>query len=101
MTGDPAAVTMRLDRFLWFARIVSSRKFAQQLASAGTLRIDGRAFDRPAASVRVGSVLAFVTHRGTVRVLRVIALPQRRGPAAEAASLYIDLSPVDASETAQ
>lgn len=83
---------MRLDRFLWFARIVSSRKFAQQLASAGTLRIDGRAIDRPAAPVRVGSVLAFVTHRGTVRVLRVEQLPQRRGPATEAALLFTELA---------
>lgn len=89
--AEPGA-TIRLDRFLWFARIVPSRKVAQDMASAGTLRIDGRAVDRPAAPVRVGSVLAFVTHRGTVRVLRVERLPLRRGPAAEAALLFTELA---------
>lgn len=83
---------MRIDRFLWFARIVPSRKFAQAMASAGTLRIDGRAINRPAAPVRVGAILAFVTHGGRVRVLRVEALPLRRGPAVEAAALYTELA---------
>lgn len=84
--------SIRLDRYLWFARIVSSRKFAQAMASAGTLRIDGRAVDRPAAPVRVGNVLAFVTHGGRVRVLRVESLPVRRGPPSEAATLYTELA---------
>lgn len=87
-----ATASMRIDRFLWFARIAPTRKIAQAMASAGTLRIDGRATDRPAALVRVGSVLAFVTHRGKVRVLRVDSLPGRRGPAQEAAAHYSELA---------
>ena len=51
---------MRLDRFLWFARIVKTRSFAQSLATAGHLRLDGRAIDRAAAPVRIGSVLTFL-----------------------------------------
>jgi ribosome-associated heat shock protein Hsp15 len=92
MAADPAS--MRLDRFLWFARLAKTRTFAQALASAGHLRIDGRPTDRPAASVHVGSVLTFATHRGEVRAIRVLALPTRRGPAPEARACYEDLANV-------
>ena len=61
---------MRLDRFLWFARLVKTRGAAQELAEAGMLRLDGRRIDRSSAQVRVGSVIAFPL-RGQVRVLRV------------------------------
>jgi len=94
--------TMRLDRFLWFARIAKSRSAAQAIAEAGMLRLDGRRIERSAAPVRVGCILAFPLH-GKVRVLRVEALPKRRGPPAEAALLYTSLetqgaNPVDAPE---
>lgn len=90
---------MRIDRFLWFARLARTRSVAQQLAEAGSIRLDGRRIDRAHASVRIGSVLAFV-QSGTVRVLRIEALPLRRGGAAEAALLYVDLTnPVDGQQT--
>jgi len=82
--------TIRLDRFLWFARLAKTRSAAQKIAETGTLRIDGRRIERAHAPVRVGAVLAF-PHAGNVRVLRVEALPRRRGPAAEAAALYTPL----------
>lgn len=87
----PAA--LRLDRFLWFARIVKTRAFAQAMATSGHLRIDGRAVDRAAAPVRVGNVLTFATHGHRVWVLRVESIPLRRGPAAEARACYTDLAP--------
>lgn len=84
------AETLRLDKFLWFARIVKTRALAQQLAEEGRIRIAGRLVDRAHAPVRVGDVLSFA-HRGAVRVLRVEALPARRGPPAEARALYIEI----------
>ena len=81
---------MRVDRFLWYARLAKTRSAAQAIACAGTLRIAGRRTDRAAAPVRVGDVLAFPLH-GRVRVLRIEALPTRRGPPAEAAALYTAL----------
>jgi ribosome-associated heat shock protein Hsp15 len=81
---------MRLDRFLWFARLAKTRDVAQALACDGRLRIDGRAIDRAHAPVRVGNILTFF-HAGRVRVLRVEELPQRRGPAPEAQSCYQEL----------
>ena len=85
------AESIRLDRFLWFARIVKTRALAQALAEGGRLRISGRVVDRAHAPVRVGDVLAFAVH-GNVRVLRVEALPVRRGPAPEARALYTEVS---------
>jgi ribosome-associated heat shock protein Hsp15 len=82
---------MRLDRFLWFARISVSRAYAQGLATGGQLRIDRKPCTKPAHPVRVGQVLTFATHRGEVRSLRIDALPIRRGPVAEARACYTDL----------
>jgi ribosome-associated heat shock protein Hsp15 len=84
------ADALRLDKFLWFARIVKTRALAQQLAEGGRIRIDGRVVDRAHAPVRAGDVLSFAL-RGRVRVLRVEALPLRRGPAAEARLAYSEL----------
>ena len=82
---------LRLDKFLWFARIVKTRTLAQTLAEEGRIRIDGRVVDRAHAPVRVGDVLSFAL-RGDVRVLRIEALPARRGPAVEARALYTELT---------
>jgi ribosome-associated heat shock protein Hsp15 len=87
---------VRIDKFLWFARIAKTRSLAQQLAENGRLRLQGRVIDRAHAVVRVGDVMSFAAH-GRVRVLRIEALPKRRGPPAEARLLYTELgeSPVD------
>ena len=86
-----AAESLRLDRFLWFARIVKTRALAQAMAGEGRLRLNGRVVDKAHAVVRVGDVLGFARH-GEVRVLRIEALPVRRGPPAEARTLYSELT---------
>lgn len=83
-------MTMRIDRFLWFARLAKTRSAAQAIAEKGTLRLDGRRIERSSAAVRVGSIIVFPLY-GRVRALRVEVLPQRRGPPAEAATLYTPL----------
>ncbi|HEY9552435.1 RNA-binding S4 domain-containing protein [Allosphingosinicella sp.] len=84
------ADSLRLDKFLWFARIVKTRVQAQALAEEGRIRMGGRVVDRAHALVRVGDVLSFA-QRGTVRVIRIDALPVRRGPAPEARAFYVEL----------
>jgi ribosome-associated heat shock protein Hsp15 len=81
---------LRIDKFLWFARIAKTRAAARALAEGGRIRIGGRCVERAHVPVRIGDVLAFAL-RGRVRVLRVEALPVRRGPPAEARSLYAEL----------
>jgi ribosome-associated heat shock protein Hsp15 len=85
------ADTLRLDKFLWFARIAKTRALAHALAEEGRIRIGGRLIDRAHAPVRVGDVLSFA-QRGAVRVLKVEALPARRGPPAEARALYSEIA---------
>ena len=84
------ADSLRLDKFLWFARIVKTRALAQSLAEGGRLRISGRIVDKAHAPVRIGDVLSFAVH-GRVRVLRIEGLPRRRGPAAEARTFYMEV----------
>ena len=81
---------MRLDRFLWFARLAPTRGAAQGIVADGRLRIDGRPVERAHVAVRVGNVLTFAVF-GRVRVVRIEALPPRRGPATEARACYAEL----------
>lgn len=81
---------MRVDRFLFFIRLVKSRTLAQGLIETGHVRIDGRRVEKSSEEVRVGSVLAFPLH-DRVRILRVLCLPERRGPAPEARACYEEL----------
>ena len=81
---------MRIDRFLHRIRLVKSRTLAQALVDTGHVRVDGRRVGKPSDSVRVGSVIALPL-RGRTRVLRVLSLPLRRGPAPEARTCYEEL----------
>ena len=81
---------MRIDRYLHCIRLVKSRTLAQGVIDAGHVRIDGKRVEKPSDQVRVGSVIAMPLH-DRVRVLRVIALPARRGPASEARQCYEEL----------
>ncbi len=84
---------MRIDRFLFFVRLTKSRTIAQAVVEDGHIRIDGKRVTRPSEEIRAGSVVALPLH-GNVRVVRVLSLPHRRGPAAEARSHYEEVEPV-------
>ena len=81
---------MRIDRFLFFIRLIKSRTQAQGVIDEGYVRIDGKRVEKPSEEVRVGSVIALPLH-DQVRILKVLELPQRRGPAAEARACYEEL----------
>ena len=81
---------MRIDRYLHCIRLVKSRSLAQRLIDTGHMRIDGKRVAKPSEPVRVGSTIAFPLHE-RVRVLRVLDLPVRRGPPAEARACYQEL----------
>ena len=81
---------MRIDLYLHRIRLVKSRTLAQALIEQGTTRIDGRRVEKPSETVKPGSVIALPLH-GQVRVLRVLALPDRRGPASEARTCYEEI----------
>jgi ribosome-associated heat shock protein Hsp15 len=81
---------VRIDRFLFFIRLIKSRTQAQGVIDEGYVRIDGKRVEKPSEEVRVGSVIALPLH-DQVRILKVLELPQRRGPAAEARACYEEL----------
>src|SRR3954452_10352434 len=78
---------VRIDRFLFFIRLVKSRTLAQAVIDQGHVRIDGKRVKKSSEEVRAGSVVALPLC-GQVRILRIVALPSRRGPASEARSCY-------------
>ena len=94
-TGDGS---LRLDKWLWFARFFKSRSLASAQCLNGKVRVDGTVVTKAHFAVRPGHVLTFV-QGNHVRVVRVLALGTRRGPAPEAQQLYEDLAPPTA-ETA-
>lgn len=87
---------MRIDKLLWFLRLASTRNHAHDWALEGHIRLNGRRIERPSAAVRPGDVLVLPTPRG-VRVIEVVELPTRRGPAPEAQACYRQIEPAIAA----
>ena len=75
---------------------MKSRTLAQSLIEAGHVRIDGKRVAKTSEEVRAGSVIALPLH-GKVHILRVTALPARRGPASEARTCYEELGDIGAA----
>jgi ribosome-associated heat shock protein Hsp15 len=82
---------LRIDKFLWFARLTKTRSLATRLADAGHIRVDGRRVDRAHAGVKPGDTITLMLH-DRVRVIRIETLPIRRGPAPEARDCYTDVA---------
>jgi ribosome-associated heat shock protein Hsp15 len=82
----------RLDKWLWYARIVKTRSGAARLIEAGKVRINGVRALKPSRLVQAGDVVT-ATALGRLSVLRVLASAERRGPPSLARALYEDLTP--------
>ncbi len=95
---DRQNLAQRLDKWLWYARVTKSRTLASTLVQAGKVRINRVKSDKPSHAIKVNDVIAI---GGRVRVLKVLALGARRGPAVEAALLYEDLTPAVAKPTSE
>ena len=81
---------IRLDKWLWFARVVRTRALAQELAASGHVRVNGQRAEAASKAVRIGDVLT-IALPSRVRVLKVVDVAGRRGPAGEAERLYEEL----------
>ena len=81
----------RIDKWLFFARIVKSRSLGAKLVELGRVRVNGHKVEKSADTVQVGDGLTLNLDR-RIAVLRVLGLGERRGPAPEARLLYEDLS---------
>ena len=83
---------MRLDKWLWQARFFKTRSLAAKIVSAGHVRVNGTRVSKPAFQTGPEDVLTFPQAR-VIRVVRIVDLGTRRGPAPEAQALYEDLTP--------
>ncbi len=82
---DPSA--LRIDKLLWFLRFARNRTMAKKLANKGHVRLNGRRVDRAHMMVRQGDILTIPQGR-EVHVIRIAALPLRRGSAPDAQSCF-------------
>jgi len=85
--------TIRIDKWLWYARFFKTRALATKLVSGAHVRVNSEKVSKPAHGVGQGDTLTF-PQGDTIRVVRVIDCGNRRGPAPEAQALYDDLTPV-------
>lgn len=81
---------LRLDKWLWQARFFKSRGLACDMIEAGHCRVNGQRVTKTGQGVGAGDVLTF-PQGGQIRLVRILALGERRGPAPEAQLLYFDL----------
>jgi ribosome-associated heat shock protein Hsp15 len=87
----PMVERQRIDKWLWYARVVRTRESAAALATAGHVRVNGARVGAPAAAVRNGDVVTVALDH-SVRVMRVCGFASRRGDAEEARRLFEDLA---------
>jgi ribosome-associated heat shock protein Hsp15 len=92
--SEDARQAQRLDKWLWHARIVKTRSLAAQFVDKGKFRINREKVSKPSHAVKAGDVITAAIF-GRVRILQIAGFSDKRGPAAEARALYIDLTPQD------
>jgi ribosome-associated heat shock protein Hsp15 len=88
--NEPAKARQRIDKWLWFARIIKSRTLAAKLVSEGRIRVNSTRIESPAKAVGPGDVLTIALER-EVKVLRILGNGERRGPYSEARLLYEEI----------
>ena len=84
--------TLRLDKWLWYARFFKSRTLAAKICQSGRMRVNGTVIGKSKQVVCTGDVLTFPKGEH-IRIIKILELGERRGPAPEAQALYEDLQP--------
>ena len=82
----------RLDKWLWYARFFKTRTRATAVCQQRRIRVNRAVVAKPHHLLRRGDVLTF-PQADRIRVVRVLDLGHRRGPASEARTLFEDLEP--------
>ena len=85
--------TLRLDIYLYYIRIFKSRSIATKFVSANRLRISGQVTQKPHKMISIGDVLT-MTINDSIKILKVLDIPSRRGPYLESLNFYEDITPI-------
>lgn len=91
MTAE-ASPRIRIDKWLWHARFFKSRTLAGKFCSGGGMRVNDQLITKAHVHVGPGDVLTFAK-ANQIKVVKIIDIGTRRGPAPEAQGLYEDLRP--------
>ena len=83
---------IRIDKWLWFARFFKTRTLAAEVVTGGHVRLNRQPIRKASQSVGAGDVITF-PQGPHIRVIEIVSIAERRGPAPEAQALYTDLSP--------
>lgn len=86
---DDASDRLRIDRWLWCARLFKSRSAAAEAVRGGHVRLNGQRV-KPAHAVKIGDAVQVSLQHGIERDIAIAAIPVRRGPAPEAAATYVE-----------
>ena len=97
---QPSPDSIRVDKWLWAARVFKTRSLAAAACDGGKVDINAEAA-KPARRVRAGDRLEVSLPRGRRRILKVVALGDRRGSAEAARALFEDLTPPEPPRTRQ
>lgn len=89
---NTGAQKQRIDKWLFFTRVVKSRSLAAKLAAGGRVRVNKDKIDQAAYGVKLGDIITITLDRRII-VYKVLSLGERRGSAPEAQLLYQDLTP--------
>jgi ribosome-associated heat shock protein Hsp15 len=89
---DSEKASLRLDKWLWFARFCKTRALAQKAIARGQVTVNGKVVDKTSATVRPEDRLEIVLETRKYRIV-VRGLGERRGPAVEARGLYEETAP--------
>ena len=86
--------TIRLDIYLYYIRIFKSRSIATKFILTNRLRISGQVTQKPHKMISIGDVLT-ITINDNIKVLKVLEIPNRRGPYSESLNFYEDITPIE------
>ena len=85
--------TLRLDVYLYYIRIFKSRSIATKFVSTNRLRISGQVTQKPHKMISIGDVLT-ISINDNIKILKVLDIPNRRGPYSESLNFYEDITPI-------
>ena len=80
---------VRLDLWLWACRFYKTRGLAQKAIAGGHIELNGQGVGKAARLLRSGDQLTLTIGESCFEI-EVLALSERRGPAAIARTLYLE-----------
>ena len=82
---------MRLDKWLWHARLYKTRSLSAKVVKKGVVRVNGRRLQKPSSIIKIGDGIT-IYHDRRIRALKVLDISEKRGSATDAQCLYVDIT---------